>query len=147
MTPSPELVPEDVPFAAPLLAVDRVTATETDGGFELRAWKLIDQADPYLAAHFPGFAIFPGVFVIESLRQAVALGLGARDGEWPDLIAVRSARFLSPLLPGDVMALEASVAAADANGVIAVEAVCRRGDAATVAGLKVELRYGGPAGA
>ena len=141
------VVPEDIPFAAPLVAVDRVHVTETEGGVALRAWKLIDDADPYLAAHFPGFTIFPGVFMIESLRQAVALGLGAGTAGVADVVAVRSARFLNPLLAGDTMTVDALVATADASGSFAVDATCRRGDGEVAARLSVEMRYGGPADA
>jgi 3-hydroxyacyl-[acyl-carrier-protein] dehydratase len=139
------LAPDDVPFAAPLLAVDRVSVTRTESGAELRAWKLVDAVDPYLAAHFPGFTVFPGVFLIESVRQAAALSLGAGDGGFADLIAVRSARFLAPLLAGDTMTVDAVIAPANADGSFAVEASVLRSDGVTAARLTVEMRYGGPA--
>jgi len=41
---------------------------------------LVDAADPHLASHFPGALIYPGVFVIESVRQAVGTGLGVACG-------------------------------------------------------------------
>jgi 3-hydroxyacyl-[acyl-carrier-protein] dehydratase len=126
----------DLPFAAPLLALDGLTVDETDGGVEIRAWKHVDDEDPHLAAHFPGFTIFPGVFVLESVRQAVALALGG----FPDLVCVRSARFLHPLLAGDTMTLDATVGPAGAGGSFSVEATCRRGDGTTAARVSVEMR-------
>ena len=140
-------IPERVPFAAPLRAVDDISVTTTNAGLALTAWKHVDPDDPYLSGHFPGFTIFPGVFAIESLRQAAAFALGERDGVLPDLVAVRSVRFLAPLLAGDTMTLEAVVSRVDEAASFAVEAACRRSDGTVSCRLSVEMRYGGPPGA
>jgi 3-hydroxymyristoyl/3-hydroxydecanoyl-(acyl carrier protein) dehydratase len=101
----------------PLQAVDEVVAECGALGWLIRARKVIVDHDPYLAGHFPGATVYPGVFVIESVRQAVAEGLGAAC----DLVSVCSARFLMPLVTGDVMVLEAT-ASPHADGTFAVTA-------------------------
>ena len=135
----------ELPFAAPIRAIDGLEVSEADGGLALRAWKRVDPEEPYLPGHFPGFTVFPGVFVLESLRQAVAAALGERDGACCDLVAVRSVRFLAPLLAGDTLMLDALVPPRDGDGAFAVEATCRRGDGTVACKLSVELAYGAPA--
>jgi 3-hydroxyacyl-[acyl-carrier-protein] dehydratase len=137
-------VPE-LPFAAPIRAIDGVEVSEADGGLALHAWKQVDPAEPYLPGHFPGFTVFPGVFVVESVRQAVAAALGERDGVFPDLVAVRSVRFLAPLLAGDTLTVDAFVPPRDGDTPFAVEATGRRGDGTIACKLSVELAYGAPA--
>jgi 3-hydroxyacyl-[acyl-carrier-protein] dehydratase len=148
-TPAPvDLAIADVPaFAAPLRAVDRVGVDTSDGTMRIVATKAVLATDPYLAGHFPGFTIFPGVFLIEALRQAVAAAFGRPAGSAsgrPDIIEVRSARFLAPLLPGDVFTIDARVASADDDGRFDVEARCFRADGVTAARLRVRFRIGGP---
>src|ERR1700741_3527027 len=63
-------------FAAPLQAVDSVSYTADEGGWGLETKTHINARDPHLQAHFPGFTIFPGVFIFESLRQGVASACG-----------------------------------------------------------------------
>ena len=92
-------------MAVPLRAVDEVAAEPNEQGWVIRARKAVVAHDPYLAGHFPAATIYPGVFVIESVRQAVASGLGAAC----DIVSVRSARFLVPLTPGDILVLHATV--------------------------------------
>lgn len=101
MTESADRAPAVV---VPLHAVDEVVAECGAIGWTLRARKVIDDHDPYLAGHFPNATVYPGVFVVESVRQAVSEGVGAPC----DIVSVRSARFLMPLVTGDVMVLEAT---------------------------------------
>jgi 3-hydroxyacyl-[acyl-carrier-protein] dehydratase len=130
------------PYAAPLCAVDELRADRVNGALEVHARKQVRPTDPYLPAHFPGETVYPGVFVLETLRQAVAAALGERAGEVPEVSAVRSARFRSALRPGDWLEINATVAAPDAAGAITVRARCRRGDGGEVATLAVDFRYG-----
>jgi 3-hydroxyacyl-[acyl-carrier-protein] dehydratase len=124
------------PFATPLLAVDDITVTRTDGS-RLCATKRIDTNDVHMRAHFPSLTIFPGVFIVESVRQAVALALPAFGAGAVDVSAVRSARFLAPLLAGDTMTLDVTVRARAET--LEVRAECTRGDGVTAARLRLEL--------
>lgn len=91
--------------AAPLRAVDSFRAERVDGRLNVVAHVAIRADDPNLRGHFPGLPIFPGIFVIECLCQAMALAVRA-DGEPPqEMRTLRSIRFLAPLLPGDRLTL------------------------------------------
>ncbi|HEV8562019.1 MAG TPA: hypothetical protein VGR06_37335 [Actinophytocola sp.] len=93
------------PIAAPLRAVDEVTVDRLEYGWRIRASKAISVTDPYMEGHFPHATIYPGVFVLESLRQAVSDGLGVSC----EVEHVGSARFLLPLVSGDTMLIDATV--------------------------------------
>lgn len=122
-------------FAAPLYAIDGAAIDGVDGDpCRFTATRIIDAADPHLAAHFPSFTIFPGVFIIESLRQAVAAVAGPDTG----ITAVRSARFLAPLLPGDELTLRATLTPT-ANGGHVVDAQALRRDGTVAAQMKIDV--------
>ena len=121
-----------VRIAVPLRAVDEVSTDRGESGWRIRAIKLIDVSDPYLEGHFPHATIYPGVFVIESLRQAVSEGIGVTCG----IGTVRSARFLLPLVSGDVMLIDATVRPA-AGGTFEVTATAAIEDVGLAAKLQV----------
>ena len=131
------------PYAAPYAAVDDVLVVERpDGGLELRATKDISAVDRYQAAHFPDRTVHPGVFILETVRQAVLTALGERAGELPELAEVRSIRFHSALRPGERLTASVDVAAADPAGTIAARARCHRADGSEVATMTLAFRYG-----
>lgn len=128
-------------YAAPLPAVDEVEAVRAGDTVRILARKTITATDPYLSGHFPGQVIFPGVFIIEALRQAVATALDPAGGPGPDILALRSVRFLVPLRPGDVLTIDAVVTSRD--GRLTADARGRRADGVTAARLRVEFDGGG----
>ena len=132
-----------VPFAAPLSAVDRVEVLHRDDGaaLELRAEKSIDPGDPYMPGHFPGFPIYPGAFVPETVLQALAVAGGALDGRVPRIVALRELRLLAPLLAGDTLTCTATVTRRDEPGVLGVAARVRRGDGRLAARAELEVRF------
>lgn len=115
-------------FAAPLLVFEGVELDRSGAGIRISATTMIDDSDPHLRAHFPGFTIFPGAFLIEGLRQAVALALD----EALQVAEVRVVRFLAPLVPGDRIRLAATVAGG-APDLYEVQARISRGDDDTLA--------------
>jgi 3-hydroxyacyl-[acyl-carrier-protein] dehydratase len=136
-----------LPVAAPLRAVDHVDVQPRQRGWTVHATKTILTGDPYLVGHFPEVTVYPAVFVIEGVSQAVVAALGLREGALPQVTAVRSARFLAPILPGHELRLEATVEPTT-DGAFEVAACCRRGDGIAAAKLALEFRYpGGAAGA
>jgi 3-hydroxymyristoyl/3-hydroxydecanoyl-(acyl carrier protein) dehydratase len=122
--------------ASPLQAIDDVTVSDFGIDVTLSATTDIDASDPHLRAHFPGFPIFPGVFILESLRQAVARAVP--DGPPPDITAVRSLRFLAPLLAGDRMELMGTVHSST-DGSLRVTARAVRRDGTVAARLNVDF--------
>jgi 3-hydroxyacyl-[acyl-carrier-protein] dehydratase len=128
-------------FAAPLRAVDEIQVTEDDGVLVINASKKILATDPYMAAHFPGRTIYPGIFILETVRQAVAGALGERSGALADLTAVCSLRFVGAVHPGEQLVVVATLRAPGPDGRMSVDADCRRGDGSAVARLVLEFDY------
>jgi 3-hydroxyacyl-[acyl-carrier-protein] dehydratase len=131
------------PYAAPLRAVDNLQVHAQGDRLQITATKLIVDTDPYLAAHFPGRTVYPGVFIVEAVRQSVAAALGPQDGVLPELSVVHSLRFLGALHPGECLCLTATVEPADRSGERRVEAACRRLDGSNVARLALSFSYQG----
>lgn len=126
--------------AAPLAAVDSWRLRGDLTGFAVTARTGI-RAEPELRGHFPGFPIFPGVFVLEAVRQATAAALGELGAAAPPLSAIRSLRFVAPLLPGDVMSLALTAAPAD-RAAWSVTARATRSDGTVAA--RVRANFGEP---
>lgn len=129
-------------YASPLRAVDRVDVLTRSPTIRLRAVKTVTATDPYMAGHFPGRPMLPAVFLLEGLRQAVAEAVPADRP--PELLEVRSARLLAPMLGGEEIVLEVSLEPVG-RAWLAV-ARCRRGDGTPVARLAVLLGDPAPAG-
>ncbi len=115
--------------ASPLRDADVVRQDSARAGFGVRVPVRGD--DPYLRGHFPGLAVFPGVFVVEALCRAMA---GVGGDRPPELAELRSVRFLAPLLDGDTLTLE--VRADESPGGWDVRAVAHRADGTTTAKLR-----------
>lgn len=131
-------------FAAPLRAVDSAELLREDGGaLRLRATKRVTVEDPYMAGHFPGLTMLPAVFLLEGLRQAVAQVFDL--GEPPELLEVRSARLLAPMLGGDLITVDAAVRPQPEGGRWALDARCTGQDGTAVASLKVVVGVPGDA--
>jgi len=113
--------------AAPIDAIDTI---EIISPLECTATKLIRADDPYLEGHYPPFAIYPGVFVIESVHQAVCRLITETRGKsvFADLATVTSVRFMVPLLPGDTLQVHLTCEERE-DGMITVKAVGRKGEA------------------
>lgn len=135
------------PFAAPLRAVDRIDLlpAEPGGSTRVRAVKTVRVTDPYLGGHFPDLTMLPGVFLVEKVRQVAAAVLGPRDGAYPEVRELRSARFLLPMLGGEEISsdIELTGTGTDADEVEAAVR-CRRGDGRPVATLALRLGWGAP---
>ncbi|MFF5176408.1 hypothetical protein ACFY2Q_00070 [Micromonospora sp. NPDC000316] len=131
-----------VSYAAPLRAVDRLRVAPRDGGWTITARVAVDPADPNLAGHFPGQPIYPGVFVVETLCQAITQAVPGA----PRLRAVTSIRFLAALLGGDEMELTLDVDPADPGAPTpsgwAVRGTGRRNDGTVTARLRAVFDTG-----
>lgn len=103
----------EVPYvAAPLRAVDYLSSERDGDVLTLTARVAVRGDDPNLRGHFPGLAVFPGIFIIEALTQAMAFvrpGGPSLQVRPPALRTVQSVRFIAPLLDGDELTLEITV--------------------------------------
>jgi 3-hydroxyacyl-[acyl-carrier-protein] dehydratase len=98
-----------VGIAAPLRAVEQWRREAEGDQLRLAGRVGVHGDDPNLRGHFPGLAIFPGIFILESLCQLMAQAFGTPNGPPPVLRTLRSVRFLAPLLDGDELSLQVSV--------------------------------------
>ncbi|CAM3487706.1 3-hydroxyacyl-ACP dehydratase [Polaromonas hydrogenivorans] len=59
---------------------------------------------PAFAGHFPGMPILPGVVLLDAAVHAVSQALGASASS-PAICQISSAKFLSPVGPGETLSL------------------------------------------
>jgi len=88
------------------LLVDRITALEA--GQSITAVKNLSLAEEYLADHFPGFPVMPGVLMLESLVQTGAwLMRYTEDFEYSTIVLkqARAVRFNNFVKPGKTLLL------------------------------------------
>lgn len=91
--------------------IDRVLERQPD---RLVAIKTVTTAEEYLADHFPGFAVLPGVMMLEALvqagRQLVAKAAGLDDAAEPLVLSrVRNLRYGNMVRPGQTLRVEVSL--------------------------------------
>jgi len=88
--------------------IDRVVERSDD---RIKAVKAVTNAEEYLADHFPGFPVLPGVMMLETLVQAGRLLVGPLlDGQGPMvLVLVRNIRYGNMVKPGQCLEVEVTV--------------------------------------
>ena len=89
----------------------------------------IEPGEQVFAGHYPGFPIFPGVCVIDSVHRAA---LAAAPQQAITLAAVESARFVGAVYPGDELRIELRWKQREASWVCGATARTQRGDVASV---------------
>ena len=128
-----QLIPHRDPmrFVDAISGIDLVSRRIT-GGRTLLA------SDPVFVGHFPEFPVYPGVLQVESMGQ-VALCLAsfltrntvniAADTKPTDVRALKVifAQYLEPLVPGDVVTLQASILEEDGMTAIAAGQIIKQG--------------------
>jgi hypothetical protein len=84
------------------LLVDEVFERASD---RIVTLKHVSLAEEYLADHFPGFPVLPGVLMVEAMAQAARLMLADRH---PRLVLgeVRAVKFGSFVRPGETLRIE-----------------------------------------
>jgi len=99
-----------LPHRPPFRFVDAVDACEPGSSVEARYHVRGDEE--FLAGHFPGNPVFPGVLQLEALAQAGAIALLA-DARYarslPLFGGVEDVRFRRIVKPGDVMKLSVDI--------------------------------------
>jgi 3-hydroxyacyl-[acyl-carrier-protein] dehydratase len=134
--------------AAPLRAVERVeVSADFHGGLSVRALKRISRDDPYLVGHFPVGTVYPGVFTLETVSQAVMAAVGLCAGKTPTLRVLHSARFLAPLLDGDELLVEARISVVEGDNEFEVDATCARVPDVVCARIRARFGWGWADGA
>lgn len=100
-----------LPHRYPFLLVDKVV--NLDLGNTIQGVKNVTFNEPHFFGHFPDYPIMPGVLIIESLAQIAAV-LVAKSFPVDNaqkklvyLLGIDQAKFRSPVVPGDVLSLNA----------------------------------------
>jgi 3-hydroxyacyl-[acyl-carrier-protein] dehydratase len=90
--------------------IDRIVAIEP--GNTIKAVKNLSLAEEYLADHFPGFPVMPGVLMVESLVQSGAwLMRHTENFQYSTILLkeARAVRFNNFVAPGKSLHVECSV--------------------------------------
>lgn len=80
---------------------------------------MVTSAEEYLADHFPGFAVLPGVLMLEAMAQAGRLLVGGGDD--PTVIPlvireVKNVRYGNMVRPGQSLQVEVTLKGRDETG-------------------------------
>jgi 3-hydroxyacyl-[acyl-carrier-protein] dehydratase len=83
----------------------------------LVAVKNVSAAEEYLADHFPGFPVLPGVLMLEALVQAARQLAQPQPGPQPLVLAeVRNVRYGNMVRPGQCLKVEVELRGHDQRG-------------------------------
>jgi 3-hydroxyacyl-[acyl-carrier-protein] dehydratase len=99
-----------LPHRPPFRFVDSVD-TLVPGEHVVARYRVTGE-EAFLAGHFPGNPIFPGVLQLEALAQAGAIGVLADErftGQLPLFGGAEDARFRRVVRPGDELTLEVAL--------------------------------------
>ena len=90
--------------------IDRIAALDV-GVRTVRSVCVVPEASTIFEGHFPGYPLLPGVLQIECMAQTCGWLVTAinRFSAMPFLIAVKEAKFRSPVLPGDELEFEGKI--------------------------------------
>jgi 3-hydroxyacyl-[acyl-carrier-protein] dehydratase len=83
-------------------------------GESATGWKAVSFNEPHFAGHFPGFAVMPGVLIIEAMAQTagavVVHTLGLQDQKrMVYFMTIDKARFRRPVHPGSLLRMPVRV--------------------------------------
>ncbi|HEX5445871.1 MAG TPA: 3-hydroxyacyl-ACP dehydratase FabZ family protein, partial [Pirellulales bacterium] len=70
--------------------IDRIV--DLQPGAKIRAVKNLSLAEEYLADHFPGFPVLPGVLMLEAMTQAAAWLVRVSDDFAHSMVVLKEAR-------------------------------------------------------
>ena len=126
---------DDLP--RPLEGVDAIHERSERG---ITTIKAVSGNEPFFEGHYPGFPIYPGVFVLETAHQSVLQYVAGAADDWRHamLQEIRSARFLAPVQPGDVLTTHCRCSVSADGTQLFVQATCRT---AEVVSAELRLVY------
>jgi 3-hydroxyacyl-[acyl-carrier-protein] dehydratase len=99
-------IEEIIPHRDPFLLIDEVT--ELEPGVRVVARKRVREDEWYLAGHFPGRPIMPGVLMVEAMAQTGAVAVLAEEanrGKLALFAGIKDVRFKRIVEPGEELEL------------------------------------------
>ena len=99
-----------LPHREPFLLIDEVL--ELEPGERVVARKTVRPDEWYLAGHFPGRPVMPGVLIVEGMAQTGAVAVLSQEenrGRLALFAGIDDVRFKRVVRPGDVLTLECIV--------------------------------------
>jgi 3-hydroxyacyl-[acyl-carrier-protein] dehydratase len=121
--------------------IDRID--ELEPGTRIGAVKALSMAEEYLADHFPGFPVMPGVLMLEAMTQAAAWLVRASEDFAHSVVVLKEARNVKYgqfVEPGQTLRVTAEIVSQDERETV-VKARGMMGDRVTVGGRLVLERY------
>lgn len=103
-------IEEIIPHREPFLLLDEVT--EIEPGLRVVARKVVREDEWYLAGHFPGRPIMPGVLMVEAMAQAGAIAVLSQEenrGKLALFAGIDDIRFKRLVEPGDELELTCEI--------------------------------------
>ena len=100
-----------LPHRYPFLLVDRIV--ELEHGKRCVGIKNVSINEPFFPGHFPGHPVMPGVLIVEAMAQVAGIMayLASDDATKKKVsyfMAIDSAKFRKPVVPGDQLRIEIS---------------------------------------
>jgi beta-hydroxyacyl-ACP dehydratase FabZ len=131
-----------LPHRYPFLLVDRILEMDSE---RVVGIKNVTYNEPMFTGHFPDFPVMPGVLIVEAMAQTAGVlvlsSMPDRHKKLVLLVAIESARFRKPVVPGDTLRMEMAVvkrkasvakfagrATVDGQVVAEVEVMCKLAD-------------------
>lgn len=102
-----EEIRDILPHRYPFLLVDRIVEMEPE---RIVGIKNVSVNEPFFVGHFPEYPVMPGVLIVEAMAQVAGVlvlsQIEDRKNKLVLLAGVDSARFRSPVRPGDQLRIE-----------------------------------------
>ena len=97
-----------LPHRYPFLLVDRIIKLDLEENLIIGI-KNVTRNEQFFQGHFPEVPIMPGVLILEALAQTggILVHQKSQDAKIALLLNVNNAKFRKPVVPGDVLTLEA----------------------------------------
>ncbi|NGX39644.1 MAG: 3-hydroxyacyl-[acyl-carrier-protein] dehydratase FabZ [Chlamydiae bacterium] len=97
-----------LPHRYPFLLVDRIVSLSLEESLIVGV-KNVTANEHFFQGHFPGVPIMPGVLILEALAQTggILVHEKNKNAKIALLLSVNNAKFRKPVVPGDVLTLEA----------------------------------------
>lgn len=98
-----------LPHRYPMLMVDRIVEVREEDQ-AIVGLKNVTSNEPHFTGHFPGYAVMPGVLIVEAMAQVggvlVTVLAPHTRGKLMLLASVENAKFRKPVVPGDQLRIE-----------------------------------------